>query len=507
MGDRLRVLFVSSEIYPLAKTGGLADVSAALPWALPAQGVDVQLMMPGYPGALEAAANKSVQVELEDFLGFGLLRLIAARTPDTGLPLWLVDCPKLFRRAAGLYQDENRQDWPDNAERFAVLNHAAVHLASGRFRPDWIADVVHANDWHLGLVPLLLAGMNGPRPASLLTMHNLAYQGIFPAHHFPRLGLPSEAFSPNGIEYYGQISFLKAGIRHADQLTTVSPTYAREILTPEFGCGLENVLKTRAPVLSGILNGIDQKVWDPANDPYLARNFSSRDLGGKRACRTALQRELGLEASESTPLVAYLSRMTDQKMTDVVVEAWSRILEKDLQVAILGEGDPAIERGFRMAAQRYPGKAAVHIGYDEPFAHQLLAGADILLHPSRFEPCGLTHRYAMRYGTLPIVRHTGGLADTVIDFGDRTMRDGTANGFAFEAVTVDDMLVCLDRALSVYHQPVSWRRIQRCAMERFHGWEAAAKSYLEIYRRLAPNAALERVNSDLKTELPAGIRA
>jgi len=507
VGDRLRVLFVSSEIYPLAKTGGLADVSAALPWALLAQGVDVQLMMPGYPGALEAAANKSVQVELEDYLGFGLLRLIAARTPDTGLPLWLVDCPKLFRRAGGLYQDENRQDWPDNAERFAMLNHVAAHLGSGRVLPDWVADIVHANDWHLGLLPLLLAGIDGPRPASVLTVHNLAYQGVFPADHFPKLGLPSEAFSPDGVEYYGQISFLKAGIRHADQITTVSPTYAREILTPEYGCGLENVLKARVSVLSGILNGIDHKVWDPANDPYLTRSFSSRDLGGKRACRTALQRELGLEVSESTPLVAYLSRMTDQKMTDVVVEAWSRILEKDLQVAILGEGDPAIESGFRMAAQRYPGKAAVHIGYDEPLAHRLLAGADILLHPSRFEPCGLTHRYAMRYGSLPIVRLTGGLADTVVDCSDRTMRDGTANGFAFEAMTADDMLACLDRALAVYGQPVSWRRTQRRAMESFHGWEGAAQRYIEIYRRLAPNAALESPTGDRKIALPTEIRA
>ena len=440
-------------------------------------------------------------------MGFGLARLIGARTPDTGLPLWLVDCPRLFRRAGGLYQDENRQDWPDNAERFAVLNHVAARLGAGRMLPGVAADIVHANDWHLGLLPLLLAGMDAPRPACVLTMHNLAYQGVFPAEHFPKLGLSNEAFSPDGVEYYGQISFLKAGIRHADQITTVSPTYAREILTPGYGCGLENVLKARASVLSGILNGIDHKVWDPANDPYLTHSFSSRDLQGKRACKTDLQRELGLDASESTPLVAYLSRMTDQKMTDVVVEAWSRMLEKDLQVAILGEGDPAIEIGFRMAAQRYPGKAAVHIGYDEPLAHRLLAGADILLHPSRFEPCGLTHRYAMRYGSLPIVRLTGGLADTVVDCDDRTMRDGTANGFAFEAVTADEMLTCLDRALAVYGQPVSWRRTQRRAMEGFHGWEAAARRYIEIYRRLAPNAALESAAGEQKIALPAEIRA
>jgi starch synthase len=500
----VRILFASSEIYPLAKTGGLADVSAALPQALVKLGADVQLIMPGYAGALDAAANKTVRVELEDVIGLGSVRVIQALTPDTGLPVWLVDCPRLFRRA-GLYQDEHGQDWPDNAQRFAVFDHVAARLATGELVPDWSADIVHANDWHAGLLPLIIAGMDGRRPASLFTMHNLAYQGLFPAHHYSSLGLPAEVFCPDGIEFYGQISFLKAGIRYADGLTTVSPTYAREIMTPEQGCGLENLLKSRASLLSGILNGIDHRVWDPATDPHLIHSYSARDLRGKRACKATLQRELGLEISESTPLVAYLSRMADQKMTDVVAHACPDILSRGLQLAVLGKGDPAIESGLREAMQRCPGQAAVRIGYEESLAHRLLAGADILLHPSRFEPCGLTHRYAMRYGTLPIVRRTGGLADTVVDCSESTMHDGIANGFTFDQATAQDMLGCLDRALALYRQPVAWRRIQRRAMEHYDGWEEAARQYMDIYRRLAPNAGLEEgaAELDVLTEIRA----
>lgn len=487
----VRILFAASEIYPLAKTGGLADVSAALPQALTALGADVQLIMPGYPQALDAAAHKSTRVELEDVIGLGFVRVIEALTPDTGLPVWLVDCPRLFGRA-GLYQDEHGRDWPDNPQRFAVFNHVAARLATGRLVQDWSADIVHANDWHAGLLPLLVAQMSGKTPASVFTMHNLAYQGLFPAQHYSSLGLPPEAYCPDGVEFYGQISFLKAGIRYADRLTTVSPTYAREILTPDHGCGLENLLKSRASLLSGILNGIDHRMWDPATDPHLACSYTSRDLRGKRECKAALQRELGLETSETTPLVVYLSRLADQKMSDVVVDAYPEILNRGLQLAALGRGDPAIETGLRERAQRCPGMATVRIGYEESLAHRLLAGADILLHPSRFEPCGLTHRYAMRYGTLPIVRRTGGLADTVVGCSEAAMHDGTANGFTFDQASAEDMLACLDRALALYRQPVGWRRMQRCAMEHYHGWEAAARQYMDIYRKLAPNVGLEQ---------------
>ncbi len=460
----MRVLFVSSEIYPLAKTGGLADVSAALPKALTALGVEMQLLLPGYPKAIESATNKSVEFEVADFMGAGPMRLISARMPDTALSLWLVDCPSLFRRSGGPYQDENGQDWPDNALRFAVFNHVAARLSLGLLVANWRADIVHANDWHAGLLPAILAGTPGQRPATVLTMHNLAYQGLFPAALYPQLGLPADSFTPDGLEFYGKISFLKAGIRYSDRLTTVSPTYAREILTAEYGCGLEGLLQHRAQDLIGILNGVDYGIWDPAIDANLPASFTSRNIAGKRLCKTALQDELGLEADSEAALVAFVSRITEQKMADVVAAALPGIVESGAQCALLGDGDRGIEERFELAARDHPGRIAVRIGYQEPLAHRIMAGGDILLHPARFEPCGLTQLYAMRYGTLPVVRRTGGLCDTVTDATDRSVRCGEATGFAFESVDIADLLGCVDRALALYRQPLVWRKVQRQAM-------------------------------------------
>jgi starch synthase len=484
----LRVLFVSSEIYPLAKSGGLADVSAALPMALADLGVDMQLLLPGYPLALETAANKSVELELADFVGSGVTRLISARTPDTGLPLWLVDCPALFQRSGGLYQDDAGADWPDNAKRFAVLSHAAASLALGAWLPDWRADVVHTQDWHAGLVAPLIAHTSGKRPGTVFTLHNLAYQGVFPASVFPELDLPPGTFHSDGVEFYGKVCFLKAGIRYSDQVTTVSPTYAREALTPEFGCGLEGLLQSRGDDFTGILNGVDYGIWDPATDRHLVHNYGMRNIAGKRRCKAELQRELNLEPDPDVPLVIYMSRMTGQKMADVVLDALSAILHLGVQLAILGEGDPFLEEQFERAGHRHPGQVATRIGYEEPLAHRLHAGADILLHPSRFEPCGLTQLYAMRYGTLPIVRRIGGLADTVVDTNEQTVRDGTATGFTFEEMTARGITEALERVLSAYRQPVMWRKVQRAAMTQDFGWQQSARRYLDIYRRLAPAA-------------------
>ncbi len=485
----MRVLFVSSEVYPLAKSGGLADVSAALPMALTELGADMHLLLPGYPLALEAAANKSVKLEIADFMGSGLTRLIAAHTPDTGLPLWLVDCPALFRRSGGLYQDHLGTDWTDNAKRFAVLSHAAARLALGDWAPDWRADIVHANDWHAGLIAPLIASVPGKRPRTILTMHNLAYQGVFPASVFPELGLPADSFTPDGVEFYGQVSFLKAGIRYSDRLTTVSPTYAREILTPEFGCGLDGILQQRSQDLSGILNGVDYRIWDPSRDPHLAANYSAQDIAGKRQCKAILQTELKLQPAPHVPLVIYMSRVTDQKMADTILEALPAILDRGVQFALLGAGDPSLEERIRHAGDRQPGQVAIHIGYQEPLAHRFHAAADILLHPSRFEPCGLTQLYALRYGTLPIVRRVGGLADTIVDTNDETVRTGMATGFTFEQPTGRAMLAALDRALALYRQPVVWRKVQRRAMVRDFSWEHSARRYLDLYWHLAPEAA------------------
>ena len=386
----MRVLFASSEIYPLIKTGGLADVSAALPRALTALGVEMQLLLPGYPKAIEAAANKFVELEFADFMGAGPMRLISARTPDTSLPIWLVDCPSLFRRSGGPYQDENEQDWPDNALRFATFNHVAARLSLGLLLSNWRADIVHANDWHTGLLPAILAKTPGQRPATVFTMHNLAFQGLFPADLYPGLGVLGDDLTPDGLEFYGKISFLKAGISYSDRLTTVSPTYAREILTAEYGCGLEGLLQSRVRDLVGILNGADYRIWDPATDAHLPANFNLQNIAGKRACKTALQSELGLEVDSEAALVVLVSRITQQKMADVVADALPGIIESGTQCALVGDGDRRLEERFEMAARQHPGRIAVRIGYEEPLAHRVVAGGDILLHPARYEPCG-TH--------------------------------------------------------------------------------------------------------------------
>ena len=485
----LRVLFASSEIYPLAKTGGLADVSAALPKSLAKLGVDMHLLLPGYPRAIEAAEKKSIEVELSDFMGVGPLRLMSARTPDTRLPIWLVDCPTLFRRPGGPYQDQDRQDWPDNARRFATFNHIAARLSGGHLLRHWRADIVHANDWPTGLAPAILAETPGQRAATVFTIHNLAYQGLFPAALYPQLGLPDEAFNPDGLEFHGKISFLKAGIRYSDRLTTVSPTYAREILTADYGCGLEGMLQQRAQDLVGILNGADYEIWDPARDAHLPSNFSLGDIAGKRACKTGLQEEFGLEANLEVPLIVFISRITDQKMADVVAAALPEVIGGDGALCVLlGDGERHLEEQFEAAALRHPRRIAFRVGYEEPLAHRLVAGGDILLHPARYEPCGLTQLYAMRYGTLPVVRSTGGLRDTVVDATDDTLHRGTATGFMFEGTTSDDMVRCVERALALYRQPMAWRNVQRQAMAQDFGWEEPARRYLALYRSLMPQA-------------------
>jgi starch synthase len=312
---------------------------------------------------------------------------------------------------------------------------------------------------------------------------------LFPWDVLPALPLPDGTFGPEGIEFYGKVSFLKAGIQFSDRITTVSPSYAREILTPEFGCGLDGLLRHRTTSMSGILNGVDYRVWNPVNDQYLPTTFSLGDLSGKRVCKAELQRELGLAVSPTIPLIASLSRVTDQKMADVVLHSLPALLERNVQLIILGEGDPALEAQFAAAAQHYPGRLAVRIGYEEPLAHRCHAGADLLLHPCRFEPCGLTPLYPLRYGTLPIVRHVGGLADTIVDADERNIRLGTATGFVFRHPTADAMIESLDRALALYNQPITWWRIQRRAMSRDFGWSVSAQSYLALYQNLAPDAA------------------
>ena len=465
-------------------------VSAALPNALTELGVDIHVMLPAYPEVLDRAVPSGEAIPLGELPGAAKARLIPARnSDDSDLQLWLLDCPELYDRAGTPYQDPAGRDWPDNDLRFASLCHTAARVAQGCLGMSWKPEVVHANDWHAGLVPVLLGAGPVLRPRTVLTIHNLAFQGLFDAERLPRLGLPKESFSPDGLEFYGRISFLKAGIRYADRLTTVSRTYAQEIQTPEFGCGLEGLLNARAEDLVGIPNGADYSIWDPAHDPMLPRRYSLSDLGGKRVCKQVLQRELGLASTPDAPLVAFMSRVTEQKMADTVAEAVPWLVEAGAQFALHGQGDRVLESRFLALAERNPGSISVRVGYDEPAAHRLLAGADILLHPSRFEPFGLVPVYAMRYGTIPVVRGVGGLADSVID--SKSGIDEETTGFAFSGASLDDMLSCLARAIATFRQPVAWRRVQRRAMRQDFGWRRPAQEYLQLYRTLAGTGAEE----------------
>jgi len=479
-----RILFVSAEVFPLAKTGGLADVSAALPAALSQQGLDVRLMLPGYPQALDLVEDKRIVAKFNDGLLSG--RLIEARMPKSNLVVYLYDGPSLYNRAGSLYQDESGQDWSDNHLRYACLCHAAAQVALGLTPIGWTPDIVHANDWHTGLLPALLSTSNRSKPASVFTIHNMAFQGNFPLAVAEELHLSPELLTPDGMEFHGQLSFLKAGLRFSDHLTTVSPNYAREILTPKYGCGLEGLLQARANNLSGILNGVDYEVWDPAVDAALPQRYETNDMTGKTACKSAIQDAMGLEQSDK-PLLIYVNRLTQQKMADVVLKALPAVLSGGTQIVLHGQGDKELESAFIDAGKGREGQMAVRIGYDETLARRLNAAADLSLTPSRFEPCGLTTMYAMRYGALPVTRAVGGLADTVVDADSSEADEVGATGFIFDDESPRALAGCVARAARRFHQ-TDWTSLQRFAMSRDFGWERSAQRYFDVYRRLrAPN--------------------
>jgi starch synthase len=480
----LRVLFVSSEAFPLAKTGGLADVCSALPATLAALGVDIRVMIPGYPSALDALRRKHIVETYRDTASGLDCRLVAGQMPDSGLPVLLLDCPELFRRDGGLYQDGGGADWRDNHRRFAALCAAAARIALGETRLAWRPDIVHGNDWHTGPLPALLRQSGAARPKTVLTIHNLAFQGIFPLETFPDLGLAADALSPDGMEFYGQLSFLKAGIRYSDRLTTVSPNYAREILMPEQGCGLEGLLRSRESDLVGILNGVDYRVWCPSRDSELTSRYTPDELSGKIACKEALQQEMGLPVAPDAPLMIYVNRLTHQKMADVLLQAIPAAVSTGAQIIVHGAGDRAYEDAFADLARQHPNQIQARIGYHESLAHRLHAGADIALTPSRFEPCGLTTMYAMRYGALPVTRRVGGLADTVRDADAEAKGAPDGTGFLFAAASANELAACMRRAVDWYGNDSIWRPLQRRAMQRDFGWERSAHRYLALYEAL-----------------------
>ena len=485
----LRVLSIASEIYPLVKTGGLADVTGALPIALTAEGVEARTVVPGYPSVMNSLGPVARVLHLPDFFG-GEARLLGTTSGELGL--FVLDAPHLFARPGNPYLTPEGMDWPDNALRFAALARMAADIGLGAV-PSFVPDIVHAHDWQAALAPAYLhySNSNRRRPATVLTVHNLAYQGVFPREMLAAIGLPSESFTIHGVEYYGSIGFLKAGLYFADRITTVSPTYARAILSDEGGMGLAGLLRERSGDLSGILNGIDTSVWDPATDPHIPgcfdadipSCFESDVLPNRAANKAALQRRLGLQPDPDAFLLGVIGRLSGQKGLDLLLETIPTIVNQGMQLALLGSGDRGLQFRYRAAAQANPGRVGLLIGYDEGLAHLIQAGADALVVPSRFEPCGLTQLCALRYGTIPIVSRVGGLEDTIVD-ADDSAADGRQTGFKFGPVTTENLVSVLQRACAAFHDVAAWRRIQRNGMSTDVSWRNAASRYADLYRGL-----------------------
>ena len=482
--DKLNVLAVASEVYPLVKTGGLADVVGALPAALAREGIATRTLVPGYPAVLAAVRNAEVLHTFTNLHG-GPARLLASQA--AGLDVLVVDAPHLYARPGNPYVGPDGKDWPDNALRFAALAQCAADVAAGGIAGA-PPDIVHAHDWQAGLVPALLHYRGGPRPRTVMTVHNLSFQGLFPKALLATVGLPAQAFAIDGVEFHGAIGYLKAGLALADRLTTVSPTYASEIRTPEAGWGLDGLLRQRAGVLSGILNGIDETVWDPASDEYLASRFDAKRLARRTGNKAELQTRLGLAVEPLTPIFGVVSRLTQQKGIDLLHDALPALTATGAQFALVGTGDLPLEEKFIVAAHRSPGRVAVHVGYDEGLAHLMQAGVDALLVPSRFEPCGLTQLCALRYGAIPIVARVGGLADTVIDANDAALAGGVGTGVQFAPVTRSALEMALERTMALWRDRAVWRRLQTRAMASDVGWTRPARRYATLYRDLVASA-------------------
>jgi starch synthase len=477
----LKVLSVASEVFPLVKTGGLADVVGALPAALAREDVEIRTLVPAYPAVLDKLADAETAHEYADLFG-GPARLLAGRA--AGLDLFAIDAPHLFGRAGNPYLGPDGLNWPDNARRFAGLARGGADIGLGlveAFRPE----VVHAHDWQAALAPAYLHYADRPRPGTAITIHNMAFQGHFPISVFGDLGLPPYAFAIDGVEYFGGVGYLKAGLQLSDRITTVSPTYAREIMTPEFGMALDGLLRSRAPVVQGIVNGIDDEVWNPAADAALPQTYSALRIDMRVRNKTALQTRMGLAPRLERSLFGVVSRLSDQKGLDLLLQALPGIVAKGGQLALLGSGEPALEAGFTAAAGARPDSVGCVLGYDEKLAHLIQAGADFIVVPSRFEPCGLTQLCALRYGAPPIVARVGGLADTVIDANEAATAAGVATGVQFHPSSLDALTHALDHALAISRDPAVLRRLRLNGMRADVSWRGPAKHYAALYRALA----------------------
>ncbi|HEY3248160.1 MAG TPA: glycogen synthase GlgA [bacterium] len=472
----MRILFCTSEAVPFAKTGGLADVSGALPGALAAAGCDVRVVLPRYGSISTSALTHAGRIDAE-VAGTRLdAGVFEARLGDSDVPVWLIDRPDYFDRP-GLY-GEGGADYADNLARFTFLCRAILAWSTAQ---PWRPDVIHCNDWQTALVPVLIGAGQGPSIPTLLTIHNLAYQGLFPAAEFPVTGLPPSLFAVSALEFWGQVNVLKGGMVFATLLSTVSETYAREVQTPEYGAGLDGVLRDRRDDLFGILNGVDYGVWDPATDALIPARYTAEDLEGKEICKRTLQQEFGLPDDPSAPLIGMVTRLADQKGLDLVAAVIEDVLDDGAQFVLLGTGDPRYHTLFGGLMARRPTQLGVRLGFDNRLAHLIEAGADMFLMPSRYEPSGLNQLYSLRYGTVPVVRRTGGLADSVIDATPATLADGTATGFVFDDYTPAALSSAIRRALETFRAPDTWRRIQAHGMRADFSWAASAERYRRLY--------------------------
>lgn len=482
----LAVLSIASEAVPLIKTGGLADVAGALPAALAPHGVAMTTLLPGYPAVMAALKRPRVLHSWDSLLGQPA-RLLTGKLGDN--PLIVLDAPAYFDRQGGLYSDPQGRDWGDNWRRFAALGRAAADLAGGLVKGRRF-DLVHAHDWQaaMALAYLRFAPVKGSVPVpSVMTIHNMAFQGYYPRETFRELGLPRSAWSITGVEYHGGVGMLKAGMEAASMITTVSPTYAEEIRSAEFGMGLEGLVTSRGDRVRGIVNGIDSAEWNPASDPHIASHFTARSLTRRAANKRALEAEFGLEPGDG-PLFIVVSRLTWQKGMDVLVEVLDHLAGIGGRLALLGSGDAGIVAGLQEGAGRHPGKIGLRIGYDEALSHRMQAGGDAILVPSRFEPCGLTQLYGLAYGCVPVVARTGGLADTVIDANLAARSAGVATGIQFNGVNYHALAAAITRANALYYQPDAWQALQRNGMKSDFSWTNSGSAYAALYRELTGKA-------------------
>ena len=480
------VLHVAAEMYPLLKTGGLADVVGALPPAQMQLGTDARVVLPAFPSVVAGLTQIEHVADFGPAFGLGNVRLERGVLEPHAIVVYIVRADAFYNRPGNPYLDASHTQYADSDRRFALLGWAAARIAHGA-DSTWRPDVVHAHDWHAGLAPAYLRAWertSGVRVPSVITVHNLAYQGVFPAAEFGVLQLPADFFSVDGIEFYGHLSFLKAGLFYADRITTVSPTYAREIQTRVQGAGLDGLLRTRTHDITGILNGVDKTVWNPATDTAINTQYSVEKISGKEKCKAALQERMGLARDPDALLFGVVSRLTEQKGIDLLLSALPDIVQRGGQLVVLGTGDPALENGLKYAAAANPQSVAVELGFDETLSHSIIAGSDIVMVPSRFEPCGLTQLYALAYGSLPLVHCVGGLADTVVDTSLENLADEIATGFVFEKFDRPSIVAAVRRAFALKARRPDWKAVVHRAMEQDFGWEASALQYAEVYHEL-----------------------